>query len=383
MPFNLRPLLFTLHLYLAVAVGLYIAMLGVTGAILAFETEIDLLAHANLAYVTPAPPRLSLAELGEAVAKAYPGQKINHYDMGEAPNLATRVYVSADTRTGDMLVYVNPYTGQILGSRTDAGVLGFIHSFHQRLTPPRPGRDDRTKAFISWISVAALFLLVSGIWLWWPRMRFGIGAGGGRAFWYDVHATLGVAAVAFMVLLTTTGILMGFGSTTRPMLYALTGSQPTPPPKIPPPPADATQAISVDRALVIAGDAVPGAKPVAISVANARAYFVLIHPPGDSFYLGQVTVDKYTGAVLAAGTPATRPAGDRLAVLIATIHRGDVFGIPSKVIMALASLIIALQAVSGAVMWIKRTPFRSMIPALVATAVVTAIAVYTVLVPTG
>ncbi|MHB1207518.1 MAG: PepSY-associated TM helix domain-containing protein, partial [Rhodospirillaceae bacterium] len=218
-PFTLRPLLFKLHLYLAVAIGVYVAILGITGAIMAFQTEIDLFTHANLAYVTPSPPRLSVAELGAAVSKAYPGQKINDYDMGESPNLATRVYVSADTRTGDMRVYVNPYTGQILGSRTDAGMLGIIHSVHQRLTPPRPGRDRRTQSFVSWISVAALFLLVSGIWLWWPRMRFGISAGGGRSFWYDVHATLGIAAVAFMVLLTATGIIMGFGRTTGPMLY--------------------------------------------------------------------------------------------------------------------------------------------------------------------
>ena len=383
MPFTLRPLLFKLHLYLAVAIGVYVAILGITGAIMAFEAEIDLFAHANLAYVTPSPPRLSFAELGAAVSEAYPGRKINYYDMGEAPNLATRVYVSADTRTGDMRVYANPYTGQILGSG-NAGVLGFIHSIHQRLTPSRAGRDDRAKAFVTWISVAALFLLVSGVWLWWPRKRFGIDAGGGRSFWYDLHATLGIAAVAFMVLLTTTGIIMGFGRTTGPMLYALTGSQPTPTPKIPPPPADTAQPIAVDRALVIAAEALPGAKPVSISVPNARgAYFVLVRPSGNSFYLGQVIIDQYTGVVLASETPATSPGGGRLAVLIAAIHRGDVLGIPSKVIMALASLIIALQTVSGAVMWIKRTPFRSMIPALVATAVVTAIAVYTVVVPGG
>ena len=381
MPFALRPLLFKLHLYLAVAVGLYIAMLGLTGAIMAFETDIIRLTHADLAYVTPAPPRLSLAELGEAVAKAYPGEKITAYnDLGDEPNLATRITVGATAASASRIVYVNPYTGQVLGSSaSDGGAVGMIHSIHQRLTPHRTGRDDRAKAFVSWVSVAALFLLVSGIWLWWPRMRFGIGAGGGRPFWYDLHATLGIAAVAFMILLATTGIIMGFGSTTRPMLYALTGSQPVPPPKIPPPPADATPSISVDQALMIAGDAMPGAKPVAISVANARAYFVLIHPPGDSFYLGQVTVDKYTGAALAA---ETRPAGDRLAVLIGAIHRGDIFGLPSKVIMALASLLLAVQVVSGAVMWIKRAPFRSQVPALVATAVVAAIAVCTVLLPT-
>ncbi len=37
-----------------------------------------------------------------------------------------------------------------------------------------------------------------GIWLWWPRMPFGIGAGGGRPFWYDLHVTSGIVAVVFL-----------------------------------------------------------------------------------------------------------------------------------------------------------------------------------------
>ncbi len=38
------------------------------------------------------------------------------------------------------------------------------------------------------------------------------------------------------------------------------------------------------------------------------------------------------------------------------IHTGDIFGLPSKAVLSLASLLSVLQVVSGVVMWLKRTP---------------------------
>lgn len=381
MSLRLRPVLFTLHSYLAIAVGLYVAILGITGAIMAFETEIDRLANSKITYVTPAPPRLSFAQLGDDVAKAYPGQKISFYDIGDAPNLSTVVLLGSTSGLPALSVYVNPYTGEILGSRaTGLTVLDFIHSFHQRLTAPRPGRDRLTRSFVSWISVIALFLVVSGVWLWWPSKRFAIRAPGGRPFWFDVHASFGIAAAAFLILLTLTGMGLGFESSTK-LLYALAGSQASPPLRVPPPTVDAKRPITIDRAFAIASDALPGARPFLIAGLTPRGtYVVNARTPADQGSVGRpalIVINQY-GAVLSAEDPGAAP-GARLVALNRAIHIGDVFGIPTKAIMALASLTISFQAVTGIVMWIKRASLRSMVGALVATAAVSAIAVYTVL----
>ena len=50
----------------------------------------------------------------------------------------------------------------------------------------------------------------------------------------------------------------------------------------------------------------------------------------------------------------TAPAGSRLVIANRAIHTGDIFGIPSKTVMSLASLMLALQVVSGVAMWWKR-----------------------------
>ena len=53
---------------------------------------------------------------------------------------------------------------------------------------------------------------------------------------------------------------------------------------------------------------------------------------------------------------ATAPAGTRMVNANRAIHTGDIFGLPTKFLMSLASLMAVVQALSGAVMWWKRKP---------------------------
>src|SRR5579871_6418798 len=65
----MRKVLFTLHVYVALFAGIFVAILGVTGGIMAFEPEIDHLLHARLSYVTPHGRSLSLAQISDAIAR--------------------------------------------------------------------------------------------------------------------------------------------------------------------------------------------------------------------------------------------------------------------------------------------------------------------------
>ncbi len=123
------------------------------------------------------------------------------------------------------------------------------------------------------------------------------------------------------------------------------------------PPAGA-RPIGPDRAMEIARAALPGATPFLISVPGPSGVYAIrarypedLTPGGRSF----VTVDPYSGKVLFAEGSRTAPAGTRVVVLNRAIHTGDVFGIPGKIVAALASLVLVLQMVSGAAMWWKRT----------------------------
>jgi len=369
---KLRPLLFQIHLYVALAAGLYIAILGVTGAIMTFQDDITRFANADLVYVTPGGPRETLAQMSAAVAKVYPGQAIGWIWMGYEPDVSTRMTV------GGSDVYVNPYTGQVLGrngpvAQTLASVLRAIDFLH-----------TLGGQFMAWITVAALFLLASGIYLWWPRKRFCIRKTGGRSFWYDLHATLGIASVAFAFLLCFTGTMMGFQSARAAFIHAVTGTNPQPD-KISPlsHPAPGAQPISRDRALEIAARALPGTIPIVINGQVEQGYTIRLHTPGnpnpngDSF----VGVDAYNGAVLGVRNYSAASAPTRLEIEMGLIHTGLIFGLASKAVMALASLFLAVMLTSGVTMWAKRVPPRNLIPGLAAAGIVTAIAIVTAFAP--
>ena len=346
----MRKLLFNLHLYTALVVGVFVIILGLTGSIMAFEPELDHLFHAKLSYVTPQPHALSLAEITTAVSKEFPGERISGYAISTSPNLSYQVALRRS------IVYLNQYTGEVLGVR-EAGpdFLNYVHQLHLRLL--LRNKADSGKTIMSWVGVAMLFLLCSGLYLWWPLKRVTVNwHAPSKRFWFDVHNTVGIISAVFLLVLTVTGVMIGFDDTLFPLLYKMTGSEPSRPPAIPPPPAGA-KPITPDQAIEIARAALPGTMPFQISAPGPKgAYQIRSRFPEDLTPGGRsrVIVDQYTGKVLFAEGSRTAPAGSRLVIANRAIHTGDIFGIPSKTVMSLASLMLALQVVSGVAMWWKR-----------------------------
>ena len=352
----MRKLIFSLHLYVALIAAAFVIILGFTGSIMAFEPEIDRLLHGRLAYVTPGAHALSLAEIGANVARAFPGERIQAYFPSTAPELSCYVIMA---KSGT--VYLNPYTGQVIGVRTNQmEFLDYVHQLHLRLAWQHQG--DPGKKIMSWVGVGMLFMLLSGLFLWWPVKRVTIQRGaGGRRTWFDLHNAVGIFSLLFLITLTITGIMIGFERSTNPMFYKITGSQPSQMPNTFPPAPPGAIPISVDQALETARNALPGATPFAIFVPGPKgAYRIALRYPEDRTSGGRsrVLVDQYTGRILFSEGSRTAPAGTRLAIANRAIHTGDIFGIPSKAVMSLASLLLVLQCASGLVMWWKRIRAR-------------------------
>ena len=346
----MRKLLFNLHLYVALIAGAFVIVLGITGAIMAFEPELDHLLHSRRSYVSPAGQVRTLAELGEIVERNFPGHRIEGYVLSADPRISWQVLLD------DRAVFMNPYSGEVIAVYPfQREFLDYVHQLHLRLL--WQGRDSPGEKIIAWSGVAMLLLMLSGLYLWWPLKLFSIASGStGRRWWLDLHAMAGIFSFIFLLLLSFTGVMIGFEDRTEPLMYKLTGSQRSPQPKIPSPPQGGTP-IGPDEALEIAAQAVPGAFPFGLFVPGPKgAYQVRLRFPEDRTPGGRsrVIVDQYTRQVLFAEGSRTAPAGSRLVTLNRAIHTGDIFGIPSKFLMSLASLMAALQMVSGAVMWWKR-----------------------------
>jgi uncharacterized iron-regulated membrane protein len=325
---------------------------------MAFEPEIDHLHHWKLAYVTPQPPALSLAEIGAAVSKAFPGERIVDYGLSTSPGLSYQISLQRRET-----VYINQYTGAVLGMRAGPDFMDVlqnnIHQFHLRLLvmPKGPGADPG-KTVISWAGVAMLILLLSGLYLWWPLKRVTVQSGGPpMRFWFDLHRVVGIFSLVPLLLLTITGIIIGFDDKTIPFFYRMTGSEPSRPPRIQVSPPPGASPITPDQALEIARAALPGATPFDIGVPSPKgAYQIRSRFPEDRTPGGRsiMIVNQYSGKVLYAQGSRTAPGGRRIENANRSFHTGDVVGIPSKIVMSLASLTAPAQLVTGFMMWWRR-----------------------------
>ena len=332
---------------LALAAGVIITSLGVTGSIMAFEPEIDHLQHRALMDVAPADAPHPVSDVITVVARAYPGTTVSGVTLGAS---SSRAYAVA-TRQG--LVYVNPYTLDIKGLKPSGpDWLSTVHQIHLRLN------TTWGKPVVSWSGVIMLFLVLSGLYLWWPVKRATVTTGKTPfRTWYDWHNAVGIFSFVFLLVLSLTGVFIGFESSAVPLAYRVTRSAPAAPvsPKIKAQPG--VPQITPDAALDIARAALPGATPFFVPVVsptdayNVRARFPEDLTPGGR---SRVLIDSYSGAVLAADSSRTAPGGRRVETLNRAIHTGDVFAMPSKIVMSIASIMAPVQLLTGVMLWARR-----------------------------
>src|SRR5436190_5028075 len=353
----MRRVILNLHLAAALAAGAFLAVLGGTGSIMAFEPELDHVLHRRLWHVTPDVGTRTLAELAEAASKSQEGQRPTGFLLSTAPDLAYQVLFRGRS------VFVNQYTGTVLGVRASGpDVLSRVHQLHLRLLIQN--ESDSGKTIVKWASVAMVFLLASGLYLWWPARRTSIRSPRGtRRWWFDLHNAVGIWSFVFVGLATLTGLAIGFDEQVTPWIYTATRSAPAVmyarPPRFTVVPSGAP--IVPDRAVAIARAALPGANPISVQTpAPTGVYAIPARDPEDLTPRGRsrVYIDQYSGAVLLLEGSRTAPAGSRLITLNRALHTGDVFGMPSKIVMSIASLALVLQLISGVAMWLRKPGAR-------------------------
>ena len=341
-------LAFNLHLLGSLAFGLFISVIALTGAFIGFEPEIDRFLHRDIAYVKPGERFLTLSQLQQAAALAYPDQPVVAVLPAIADDHAWQVVLPSG------IAYFNPYTGQPLGLRTRGeSLLSKIRSVHVGLTGGPIGG-----ALVRWSTVAALPLLVTGIFLWWPGKPFRLrGTISRRLFWLDLHNNIGIGIVVFLFLLASTGAAMSFSDELRPWLYKISGGSPTTYPAYTAKLSEKYQ-LTPDRALEIARTAAPQATPYRIQLpAFGGAYVVDLVDRSDRV-LGErhsVTIDPDSGAILLQRNPEDVHTADRWMAAIAKLHIGSLVGTTGKALFCIASLLTVASFGSGMVMMLLRS----------------------------
>jgi uncharacterized iron-regulated membrane protein len=349
----MRRLLFNLHLWTAMVAGIFLLILGGTGAILAFEEPIDHMLNPGLWYVKPQSTPLPPAQIFADLQRAFPRKKVSMLMWSKAPDLATMAIVG-----GVGNAYIDPYTGRILGTRGNKFFTQQVHQLHIRLW-----MGDTGSYIMGVAGVVLIFLTASGLYLWWPLKRVTVATGKSwRRFSFDLHYAVGFYSSLFLLILSLTGVIVAFDEYTVPLLYSMTHSEPADY-ETDSTPVEGAKPISVDQALAVGLATIPGTQLVSLMPPKGAegSWRIGLHFPEDRTPGGrtQVYVDQYSGKVIATQNSRTAPAGTRLVNLNRALHTGDVGGLPTKILACLMSLAVVLQAFTGVVMWWKRrTPAK-------------------------
>jgi uncharacterized iron-regulated membrane protein len=356
----MRSLVLKVHLCLGLVAALFLLILSVTGAVMAFEHDIERWSDPGLWQAAVGQQQMDEDRL-VAIAEA----KFSPARVSAIQIAARRDVVHVLRMSDHAAVYVNQWNGSVTGrtvgmTRTQDWI-GYVHQLHLRLLPnPRatPALAGPGKLTVSFVGLILCLLVPTGLVLWWRAKRLSIRARGSAfRIAFDAHHAVGIYACLFLLVAGLTGVMVGF-DVAEQLFYSVTRSEG---PKRPPPPqasaANGREAISVERAMAVARGAVPGGDVIQVQIPeNSRAVFaVFLRSPRevaiDSPIPIIVYVDPYNASVIRVQDLFTESPGYRLVRLNRAIHTGDLWGGPGHVVMSLSSLGLGVMVITGLFIW--------------------------------
>jgi uncharacterized iron-regulated membrane protein len=225
----LRTVIFWLHLAAGVAAGLVILVMSATGAVLAFKPQILNRIDRRVRFVEPTgSSRLSPSQLLAAARSARPDIQPASLVFDRDPASAVALSLG---REGT--IYVNPYTGAVLGEGS-ARAQRFFRSnedWHRWLSVSGENRAAARSATGA-ANLAFLVLAITGLFIWWPHkwlpqhvkaILFFKRTQTGRARDFNWHNVIGFWSAPVLIVLTATGVAMSYPWANR-LVYQLAGS---------------------------------------------------------------------------------------------------------------------------------------------------------------
>jgi uncharacterized iron-regulated membrane protein len=120
--------------------------------------------------------------------------------------------------SGGVRVFVNAYTGEILGTRLGEPPSFWLRHFHRELAGGRAGA-----LIVNIASMLLVFQSLSGLYLWWPLKRTGVKW---NASWtrvnFDLHHTVGFFSSALVCVIAITGLVKAYGDQLQPFFDRVT-----------------------------------------------------------------------------------------------------------------------------------------------------------------
>jgi sulfite reductase (NADPH) flavoprotein alpha-component len=364
-------LIYRLHWLLGITLGVVLALMGVSGAMMSFEDEIMAsLSHGVVDVAPRSAPTLTPDQLLARFHEQKPGAAPTRLTLAPQPGGSARIIYKpgegeAPGAHGTTRLYIDPYDGRILGKETGETFFENVRLFHRYLLIP--GEADGPGRHITGAAAFALiFFAASGLYLRWPRraadwrawLKLDLRRRGRHLYW-SLHSVLGVWLLPIYLVMALTGLTWSYQWYEDAVLRLLTGEAPASAPKASGGDPSDDAPIRLDRAWATFQRLEPGgARQVIIPLpksASEPVKFRYLYPdaPHDRA-INEMMVDGQTGALLSVKRYASSSLGAQVAEGMLSVHRGSFFGPAGAIVFMLAALLMPLFAVTGWLLYLDR-----------------------------
>jgi uncharacterized iron-regulated membrane protein len=388
----MRPVLVRLHRWFGIATALFLFVAGLTGAVIAWDHELDGWLNPTFFHARTDGPALSSLELARRVEAADPRLRVTYLPLAVEPGhtLQVMVWPRIDPRT--RLPYkldfnqlaVDPASGEVQGRREWGAIslarlnlIPFLYKLHYTLHLPfTDGIDIGTWLMgmvgIVWIfdSVIALVLSFPSARAWRKSFAFRI-ARGGYPFTFDLHRSGGVWIWGLLLMMAVTSVSMNLGNqVVRPIVSLLSPLTPTPfsNPALAGTPQpgkpDLTREQVLEAAGRIAAEKHLSAPPGAIFYASSLhtygvGFFAAGKDHGDGpFGNAWIYLNAQTGQPTGATIPGKGSAGDLFMQAQFPLHSGRIAGLGGRIAVSALGLAVAVLSATGLMIWLKKLEAR-------------------------
>lgn len=368
-----------LHLWLGLASGIIVFLVCITAAIWVFNEEITYLLEPAIRTKIRNERVIFPSQVLSIANQHYPGKQAAYayYQQGTA----IRVGVGSERDPERYTLFLNPYTGQIQGSKTyqqnEKGFFEWILLGHQYLWLPK----DIGQPLVNYGTLVFVLLLISGLIWWYPakwtrsarQKSFNIKWNAGwKRINLDLHNVLGFYALLVLLALALSGMVYGLPWYSKGLYWVTSGGETEPEWKrVSSDPSQQGKHYPYNQALDLiwvrmtnenasAGGffyAFPDSTQ-AKSTISIRTY----PAPGRFYDVSRHTFDRHTlrrldfFEVFDKRYEASSP-GAKIRRMNYDIHIGTILGIPGKILAFICSLIGASLPITGFLVWWNRKGF--------------------------
>lgn len=364
----MKSLFLRLHGWLGISAGLVIAVVGLTGAIMAFEPQILRVLNPGVLTIEPGQQALLPPDVLYArIVAAAPDKVVQTLTLSGNPERPAQVAFNKPGSPRGEQVWVQPYTGALLPKPRGDKFFKLVEETHKHLLIDSVGGTitGASALILLFMAFSGLYLRWSrrpGSWRGWLLMHRGLR---GRAFLWRLHGVAGTWLLVFFVFSAGTGLSWSYDWYKAGVYRVL---------QVELPPRKKPMAMSLDAVSV--ADFSKLVQPAWATFRRDNADFGSASIALSAIAKGQVKIDYALGSashdrernmltlddqgqVVESKHFADKPWGERITLSWRMLHLGLYWGWVGQLVLFLSSLSLPVFAYTGIRLFIGRRSRRT------------------------